>query len=84
MSITNFSYLLAFILISKVQTQLDINCPEKCDVDQNAVVSDFLGVWYLQRYSSSFIDETMKCIFWNVTRIEGNTAIGTFNYRLVR
>jgi hypothetical protein len=64
---------------SKVSGQLNIICPDDCVSAPDLDMNKFLGVWFLQRYSLSFVDESMKCAYWEVTKIEGNTAIGTFN-----
>jgi hypothetical protein len=67
------------LFVFKVSGQMNITCPDDClsapDIDMNK----FLGVWFLQRYSLSFVDETMKCGYWEVTKVEGYKVYGTFN-----
>lgn len=83
-SLSIFFILSIFIL--NVASQIPINgtCPDICNVNHTSLnINDFLGIWYLQKYASSFFDKTMKCGYWNVTHVEGQTVVGNFQFRSV-
>ena len=65
------------------QIPLNGSCPTQCNNNRGWNLQDLVGIWYLQKYVSFFVDKSVKCTYWNATHIEGNKVIANLYFRSV-
>ena len=71
----------AFFVVAQIP--VNESCPTQCNNNCGWNLQDLVGIWYLQKYVSFFVDKSVKCTYWNATHVEGNKVIANLYFRTV-